>query len=371
VDLFQVLPIAYRAARRLSRWLEASVEGFPSRGREDLQSDANHLALVLTGQCACPCGQTHCPSQHHLATQPTSGSTVESFSFRAVIGPYGLRANSIAGGIWFALFHEEFGLRVGLVEFKRCHCCGEQYEGMRCLDCNTPFAPNTTEVMGTDWLILEGVFIGVRRWACGTGRKAHYYEQSQCREEEDTASRYPEITYHVIHGETCDHCPWQGCPNGHPRHPQRGTTLWVRAEFVGRVAQGGRPLPGLLEALAEGMQRTRQSFTDWRGQLLDLLGPHPLAVAEALFGGREEGTPTSQQLGKELSVSADAVRAALSRDLRPRAQEEIRRALVEHGFIAEDEADEAVLADWLRGESSLEAQWREEESEDGRENLDS
>jgi hypothetical protein len=265
----------------------------------------------------------HCPQQHNLAAFPASGlKKLEAFIYRAVIGSRGLLANSIVQGMMFPFLRDEWNMRAVPVEFHQCHndSCQKQYEGNTCPYCDSAFAPDTTKVVGVDWLVIEGVYVPVRRWRCGEKKTTHFYRQQLCHEE--VVGTFPEVAYHVVHGTEHDRCLLQDCPHGNPRHPERGTTLWVRAEFAGAHAQGGHAPPRLLDGIAEGIRRALKSMSEEiRNRVLAEFGSDLMSIAEGLLLERQS-ILTKQQL--------EQVRQA------------IRRALSERGI------DEETIDAWLR-----------------------
>lgn len=321
----ELMRFVRKAVRRLDSWLRQPqhVAGFGGVDAEDLRYYVEEIAYILIGRMPCRCRLgSNCPQQHNLAAQPASGLTPENFIHRAVIGPLGLRTNSIAQGMMFPFLREELGMCIVSVELKQCYnaSCQRQYEGNTCVYCGAAFTPDTTKVVGVDWLVLEGVYVPVRRWRCGKKKDTHFYQQRSCREE--VVGMFPDARYHVVHGAEHDRCPWQQCPDKNPPHPQRGTELWVRAEFAGAHAQGGHAPPRLLDGIAEGMRRALDRIrSELRDRVLAEFGDNPLSIAEGLFT-EQQSLLTKPQL--------DQVRQA------------IRRALSEGGI------DEETINDWLR-----------------------
>jgi hypothetical protein len=259
--IFQILSLVKAAVHKESRWLTTEVEGFPFISRDERWSYARHIAIMLV-EGKCNCGRENCAAQHDLSQWDPQERTLLSFIYRAVIGPAGLQANSIQQGMLYPLLHEDYGLSVVKVGFKLCPadaCTREarKYEGTTCPYCGRPFDPATIPVLALDWLVIEGVYVaGQRWWACGIGRKAHYYRQQQCEDPlTDNPHTYPKPSYHVQHGtDGHDRCPLANCSASGQRHPLRGTTLWIRAKFA-EVKQSFAPLqlPFVL-SLIEGME---------------------------------------------------------------------------------------------------------------------
>jgi hypothetical protein len=283
------------AVRLLDRWLCDRVVGYreqeasdPYDHEDDLKSIINQLASAfVNGECRC--GRQNCLTAHHprgLATWLKEGKSVTHFVYRAVVGPDTkgkkkdeIRTNSVVQSMMFLILHDEKGVRAGEVEFKECAACGGHYEGASCPNqvptgssdsatmkiCGVPFAPDTTRVIARLRLVIEGVYVPRKRWACGSEEDPHYYPQVRCRtvstpyfaaektrganrnrvksaacatplptaDPEVTASagqeasitveapptgrskattkRPQEYTERVVCGEPHDSCPWNGC----------------------------------------------------------------------------------------------------------------------------------------------------------------
>jgi hypothetical protein len=224
----ETVRLAWGAIRDMTAWMSDIVRDFPAaqfpltRQRED----AGYLAWLLSSG-RCNCGMRQCQSWHDLNQQPASGVGLWLFVRRAVIGAYGLCANSITQGMYYLhVLRPEEAMLVANVELKKCPACQKTYEGPNCpsAQCRQPFTPDTTEVIAQPRLLIPGVYIPVRRWAC---HGAHYYPQDRCHEE--IVEEIPEVKTKLYHAENGAHdeCPWSDCPNGRPRHPQKGTILWV------------------------------------------------------------------------------------------------------------------------------------------------
>jgi hypothetical protein len=332
-----------------------------------------HIAVrLVTGQC--DCGKSHCPSQHNLAAQPSSGLALTTFIYRAVLGPVGLRAKSFPQGMLFPFLRDYHGLRAGLAEFKRCPVCGCLYDGAACLTerCYTPFDPTTTRVVGVDWLFIEGVYRPVRRWRCPQCDNLH--PQIHCWEVQSIEINdegEEEIHYQVVHGQEHDHCPL--CP---ARHPNRGTEVWLRAEYVAAGPMQSEPPPRLLEGIAEGMRKAIAALDGWHAVILAWLAerePAPadqwaqdelLTLAEALFDPGAD-RPTLGKLLRRLQgqqvpdapQTAQAISMFLKR-LHDDAPNDIQQALAERGI------DEETVNEWLRSTRDLDVEWGEEETDE-------
>jgi len=404
----EVLPTVKEAVRKARRWLERCVEGL-AVDSDDWWIYPYHIATrLVTGRC--DCGKSHCPSQHCLAAWPASGLDLKTFIYRAVLGPAGLKAKSFPKGMLFPLLQKDYGLCAGLAEFKRCPTCGRNYDGDHCpKPCYTRFDPTTTRVVGVDWLFIKGVYLPVRRWrcpscdnlfpqkSCGEEKKVHYrvkhgqqhdycpschalhpkegafvegidhrvwrcqvcgesYDQSHCRDEEV-------VRYHVVHGQEHDLCPL--CRG---QHPERGTEVWVRAEYVRGQSRPPEHLPPLLEGVAEGLREAVALLDGWRAVLVTLLAEREPAPAgqwsqlvENLFDP-DADTPTSGELLRQLrdlgvpdAPETDAAIRMFLKNLRPVAREAIKQALSKRGI------DEETIDEWLRATRDLDDEWREEE----------
>ena len=319
-----LVPLTFRAVERLYTWLEPYVQGLTIELAER-KVYAQHLALALQGAIPCTCGRTLCAQQHTLAALANSGKTLESFVYRAVIGPIGFKTQSIAQGMLFPFLRREYGLQVALVAYKQCANpdCGKQYEGATCPHCHTIFHPGSTAILGLERLVIAGErgYMPLRYWRCSNSQHAHFYPQSQCHDGGKHA---------LVH----DRCPWQGCQAGNPVHGQRSTTLWVRAKFV-RAARETGPRPHILAAVAAGVQHAMAQCTGWECTMLRLLGDNAIAIAETLLlDEREE--PLTKIL--KMAVAAhpgypapQAIRDNLTRTLRPRVLQAIRHACTERG----------------------------------------
>jgi hypothetical protein len=240
--LADIIRLAYRAIRRMEQWMREVVRGFRGFTEEERRAYANELGYCLCRGSTCTCGLTNCPTQHTLAAWNPNEIGLPLFVERAVIGPAGLLANSIDQGMFYRLIlRVEHDMLVANVEFKRCanpRCPRPQrlYEEERCPGdgCDSVFTPEETEVVAEPRLFIQSVYVSVRRFRCSGGE--HYFRQRLCRDK--LVETLPEVRYRVVHDPSGGHdqCPWRGCPNGNPRHPQRGTTLWVREELAGQQA---------------------------------------------------------------------------------------------------------------------------------------
>jgi hypothetical protein len=125
VDPDELFRLAEHAIWRMDRWMRQLVRGYRSMQRMDRQSCAVLLGWHLL-RGTCDCGLQRCPDRHNLAAQPGSQVGVPLFVHQAVIGPFGLTANSMAQGMFYRLIlMPEEGLLVSNVELKRCtnpHC---------------------------------------------------------------------------------------------------------------------------------------------------------------------------------------------------------------------------------------------------------
>jgi hypothetical protein len=254
--------------------LRERVRGFRPFTREERRSFANELGWRIDRD-RCDCGLDVCERQHRAAAQPGSGLGLPLFVEQAVAGPLGVRdcrANSLRQGMFYQwILKGELGMLVALVEFKRCADpgCRNAYEEDTCppqhSGCGRPYSPQDTEVFAEERLILPGVYVSVRRWGCGS---SHYYRQQRCWEE--LVPPLTDFHPHVHHdpGGKHDHCPWCGCPNGNPRHADRGrgTTLWVRRELAGSAGQhqpaADPTTPRRLEAYEEATRQWLDTLDD-------------------------------------------------------------------------------------------------------------
>jgi hypothetical protein len=190
------------------------------------REDASFLGWLLFS-ARCTCGMRQCAAWHDLCQQSASGLGLRLFVRRAVIGAYGLCANSITQGMYYLqVLRPDEQMLVANVELRKCPACQRAYEGMTCPveECHRPFTPDATEVIAQPRLLIQGVYVPVRRWAC---QGSHYYPQARCHEE--IVETTPEVRTRLLHGVdgVHDQCPWSDCPHGRPAHPQRGTLLWV------------------------------------------------------------------------------------------------------------------------------------------------
>ena len=332
----------HRAIRQLYRWLEQYVSGF-EMDKEELHAWALYITAELQGELLAKQQNQLSQRQHRLAAQPASGLSLEQFIFRAIVGPVGLKANSISKGMLFP-YLEQHGLRKVLVEFKRCPVCGKMAEADACptVNCETLFSAQTTPAIGREWLILEGIYLPVRRWGCryqtetGGAVQQHYHRQNNCKD--TLAPTSDERRYRVSHGRIHDTCPWKDCPNHGSRHGQRGTTLWVRAELAG-VASTPPSLPlNILECLTEGVQRVRETLTSRECALLNRLGEHDEAIVDALI---EEGAEVARFRRAFPEFSSTELNDLLD-EVRPKVIEVLRRLMEERGF------DEQTVIEHLR-----------------------
>lgn len=293
---------------------------------------------------------------------------LESFIYRAVIGPAGLVTNSIAQGMLFLFLCEESQLRVGQVAFKQCANseCQRRYEGETCPYCQTPFRSEATPVLGVDWLVVEGErgYLPVSHWACGPRSRKHFYSQNLCREVIEQA--FPEVRTGTVHGVKHDACPWQGCPHYSEKHGQRGTTLWIRAQYLGLAGNviigTRRSLPYLMEGITEGVQQAAERVTGWKRSLLHLLGDNEIAIVESLCVD-DESIPSAVELSRALSgepetPSPQVIRRVLDAEIRPIVIQAIRHALEQRGIDAE------TIKDYFSVELDIEIKRGEEVRDD-------
>jgi len=224
----ETVRIAWGAIRDMVEWMKDRVRRFPqaqySPGRQ--REDAAYLAWMLcSGQCTC--GMRQCKAWHDIEQQPSSEVGLWLYVRRAVIGAYGLCANSITQGMYYLhILRPEEAMLVANVELRMCPACRRAYEGSTCStsECKQPFTPDTTAVIAQSRLIIQGVYRPVRRWAC---QGTHYYPQARCREVLVEGADEAQTKLQHSKDGSHDQCPWLACPNGRPQHPQRGTLLWV------------------------------------------------------------------------------------------------------------------------------------------------
>lgn len=416
--IFLVGPLVQQAVRKTYRWLEEHVAGCPRNSATWREHALYIIPMLVLGQCYlkrhCQASQKVCLAQHHLAAWDSSSHKLTSYIYRAVVGPTGqFMTNSLAQGMLFPELGIDWQLRVGLVEFKQCAQCGQPYEGGRCPYDDSPFAPTTTRVVGKDRVVIEQVYLPVRRWRCGEEKNAHYYVQDHCSEvEEEHQDRYPDVSYHTVHfvhaalpraDHACkehDYCP---LPRHAQSHPQRGVGLWIRAQFAGDLSAdfptSTAPLPGLMQGIAEGMQRALEASAEWKRALLFFLARghrqgSPLEelwqailqgggqlgedelidLAETLLWPAPRGSEalSLEELRQQLSAHRDdiarglglppfdvpstvqAVGKALSQDIVPRTQTEIRHALQARGI------EQETLQTWLQDIQDRASHWGEE-----------
>ena len=343
MDPEEVFRLAGQAVRRMDRWMRQLVRGYRGMQRMDRRSCAVLLGRhLLAGNCDCrlPC----CPARHNLAAQPASQVGVPLFVQQAVIGPLGLAANSVAQGMFYRLILQpEEGMLVSNVELKRCtnpRCPSphREYEEDRCpgYGCASAYTPEETEVIAQERLFVQGVYRPVRRWCCGG---SHYYPQRLCRG--CLVEPFTEVHYRLVHGPggRHDHCPWSGCPNGRPQHPQTpGSTLWVRAERADRPERGlVAPDPGDVVDPSDAAEQWRQYATAagaqfWR-DTLDATTANTLQTAFAALAA--EGSVTPEACDDPL-VIADWVLDGRLRGIAAaeveRLRQAIRQALCERGL---------------------------------------
>jgi hypothetical protein len=320
-----LVSLTFRAVERLyTTWLEPYVQGLTIELAER-KAYAQHLALTLQGELPCTCGRTLCPQQHTLAAFPGAGKTLESFVYRAVIGPVGCKTQSIAQGMLFPFLRREYGLQVALVAYKQCDNpdCGKQYEGATCPYCRTIFHPGTTAILGRERLVVAGErgYMPLHYWRCSQSQPAHFYPQGRCHDGGKHA---------LVH----DRCPWQTCPAGNPAHGQRSTTLWVRAKFL-RPASATPHRPHILTAVAAGVQHAMAQCTGWERNVLRLLGDNAITIAETLLVN-DRAELSSEILRRAVAEYPEAptpqtIRANLARTLRPKVLQAIRHACTQRG----------------------------------------
>ena len=320
-----LVPLTFRAIERLyTTWLQPYVQGLTIELAER-KAYAQHLALTLKGEMPCPCERALCSQQHTLAAFPSAGKSLESFVYRAVIGPVGCKTQSIAQGMLFPFLRREYGLQVALVVYKQCANpdCGKQYEGATCPYCHTIFHPKTTAILGVERLVVAGErgYMPLRYWRCSQSQPAHFYPQGQCHD----GSRHA-----LVH----DRCPWQNCPAGNPAHGQRSTTLWVRAKFL-RFASELSPRPQILAAVAAGVQHAMAQCSGWERHVLRLLGDNAITIAETLLVD-PRAELSSEILRKAVighpgAPAPQAIRDNLTHTLRPRVLQAIRHACTQRG----------------------------------------
>jgi hypothetical protein len=226
--LAETVRIAWGAIATMTNWMQRWVRQFPEARFHPTRQrvDAVYLAWMLrSGRC--DCGMRRCRAWHDLAQQPSSGLGLWLYVRRAVIGPYGLVANSLTQGMYYLhVLRPEEAMLVADVEMRRCPSCAKVYEGPTCTGgrCKQPYTPDTTAVIAQPRLFIQGVYHPVRRWSC---QGAHYYAQDRCREVALDGEDGPRTKLQHSDDGNHDQCPWLDCPNGRPIHPQRGTRLWA------------------------------------------------------------------------------------------------------------------------------------------------
>lgn len=354
-NILQVLPLVKKAVNKLRRWLVNSIEEFPQIEADDWWSYARLITIMLVER-QCNCGRANCAREHSLTQWDPAERTLESFIYRAVIGPAGLRPNSIAQGMLYPLLREDHGLLVVKVGFKQCAHDAKLYEGARCLACNRPFDPATALVKALDWLVIQGVYVeDVHWWACGKGRKAHYHAQNHCRQIlVSNPDKYPEPSYLLQHGDAQhDCCPLASCPRRGQEHGQRGTTLWQRKAFAKGESAFLPSRPAFVLSVIEGVREAVASLQGWRRAWVLFLAREdpkassveenwrdivrqgaqfshrePLTLAENLFAGREDNNLSRATARRYLVAHAREITKALGFlvDLRlPHTAQEIAR----------------------------------------------
>lgn len=388
--VFELLPIAKKAMNRLRYFLERSVEMFPNIEKDDWWGYARLMVVTLI-EGKCRCGQANCSRQHVLPQWDPCERSLESFIFRAVIGPAGLRAISVSQGAMYLILRDDHDLLRVKVGFKCCAKDSKIYEGSACPYCRQPEDPATTPVFARDWLVIGAVYEeGPRWWACGKGRRAHYYRQQHCLERQvDNPEIYPAPAYHLECSDKHDCCPLLSCQNYGQRHGLRGSTLWWRAQFSGEKTPSFVSKSPLVQSLAEAARGVLSGLDgwklvwsfwlareapessspgeEWKAVLsggAELSEIQLVAFSENLVIGKEEGSlPISKALkdlsahaaeiadalavggGLEFPRTAKEIKAFEGRELRPQMKQKVVDALQNRG-ISEEEALE-----WLRGDS--------------------
>ena len=111
---------------------------------------ASMLALGAAAGC-CGCGSTKCDAKHRLSNWSTQTPDGKPFLLRAFAtqmvrgnaGPKFLN-KEFQNSALYPVLREEYGLCFDRVEFKRCHECERQYEGIKCA-CGTAADPAKTK----------------------------------------------------------------------------------------------------------------------------------------------------------------------------------------------------------------------------------
>jgi len=331
----QIYPLANRAVTRMDRWMRDVVRGHKGFSVEERRSFAVELSYhVCLGSC--PCRLECCGRRHTIAAHNPAVMGLPLFVEQAVIGPTGFQGNSVTQGMFYRLIlRVEYGMLVEKVELNRCadpRCSMEVYEEERCPGdgCSSVYTPGETEVIAQERLLIQGVYLPIRRWGCPPGNPDHYFRQQICRDSQHVVfvddpdalgEVVPLVRHRVVHDTNGghDHCPLRGCPHGNPRHSQRGTTLWVRCELAGRQppdCPSGDPADPMDPTDPEAPQRLaafEEGVRDWwdaldaakREELLSAFARElsldpalcvdSLRIGDWLLSGPQRGTPSQLQ----------------------------------------------------------------------------
>jgi hypothetical protein len=233
-----------RFAYQIESWCRRNVHGYTSPSGDEFRGDCLEIAYWLaTGRC--PCRASACRDMHQLLyPPPPDGWTEEKMrqcTRRAVIGPAGLRANSLVQGMYYGLVLRPRGVACRNVEFRYCQSCGRRYLAVlsnQCPSCRTPFTWEETPVRSEPWLVIDAHWVAQNRWVCGPPRRTHCYPKDRER----------------CMLRTCRHC-------GRP-HRQRPATVYVSANLMAPAEPPPRVPADVVHELIAAAVRADPRFVD-------------------------------------------------------------------------------------------------------------
>jgi hypothetical protein len=191
--------------------------------RDHIRMYADIITLEIA-HSKCSCGahvkkckdpSTHkcCRLDHRLSSWQPVKRTLRSFIAETVRGNAGksLLVGAYSTSALYTRVREDFRLEVGTVEFKRCHKCGERYEGNRCgiAGCRASADPYyTRHEARKNWLLIPYDSVD------GRGR----YAMQLCWSCPSCRNLFP------LALERCPLCHGAGLA---PRHGKLPSSVWV------------------------------------------------------------------------------------------------------------------------------------------------
>jgi hypothetical protein len=143
-------------------------------------------------KCQDPSTHKCCRPDHRLENWQPAKRTLRSFIAETVRGNAGksLLVGGYATSALYSRVREDYRLEVGTVEFKRCHKCGERYEGNRCGSAKCRAYADlyyTRHEARKNWLLIpydsvdgKGHYAMQLRWCCPSCRNLFPLALERC-----------------------------------------------------------------------------------------------------------------------------------------------------------------------------------------------